>query len=247
MVLDVPPHPSDGSLAAPLAAVQEATNRYLQTLDALGDGAYAAPSVLPGWSRAHVIAHVALNALALARAFESVERGEATAVYPSAAARDADIDEHARHSPAQLRELSLGAAGVFREITEELAPELLDRPVARVPGGPEFTVGEWIFARWREVEIHHADLDAGYEPEDWPADFVDHVFKVVVEDRADGPPMVLAAPEGTTPVGPGDGPTVRGSRARLAWWLLGRGQGHGLACEGTLPTLGPWHRRTPAR
>ena len=28
------------------------------------------------------------------------------------------------------------------------------------------------FARWREVEVHRVDLGLGYEPEDWPAEYV---------------------------------------------------------------------------
>ncbi len=36
-------------------------------------------------------------------------------------------------------------------------------PVA-VPPMPYF--------RWREVEIHHVDMGRGYEPEDWPEEYV---------------------------------------------------------------------------
>ena len=36
------------------------------------------------------------------------------------------------------------------------------------------TPARWLGARWREVEIHHVDLAAGYGPQDWPAAFVAH-------------------------------------------------------------------------
>jgi maleylpyruvate isomerase len=44
----------------------------------------------------------------------------------------------------------------------------------------------WV--RWREVEIHHLDLDAGYEASDWPVRFVSgalrEVFATLPERRA---------------------------------------------------------------
>ncbi len=39
-----------------------ATTRYLQALTVLDDESVRRPSVLPGWSRAHVVAHLSRNA-----------------------------------------------------------------------------------------------------------------------------------------------------------------------------------------
>ena len=46
--------------------VHEATQRLVRGVDALADTAYAEPSLLPDWSRGHVVAHLALNAEGLA-------------------------------------------------------------------------------------------------------------------------------------------------------------------------------------
>ena len=164
-------------------------------------------------------------------------------MYDSDAARDADIETAAALPRAELRELT-------RSTIERLADELrlvisYEGHVERTPGGQVLSVGELFCIRWRELEIHHADLGASYTRRNWPSTFVDYLFPVVVWDRGASESLVLRTPEGDVPVGAGDGPVVAGTRVDLTWWLLGRGTGEGLT--GTLPTLGPWTRRTPAR
>ncbi len=34
------------------------------------------------------------------------------------------------------------------------------------------TQREWVWSRWREVEVHHVDLGLGYAPSEWPVRFV---------------------------------------------------------------------------
>ena len=48
--------------------LEDATRRLVRTVDELSDEDLSAPSLLPGWSRAHVVAHLALNAEGLAGA-----------------------------------------------------------------------------------------------------------------------------------------------------------------------------------
>ena len=103
--------------------------------------------------------------------------------------------------------------------------------------------------RHREVEIHHADLDAGYAHADWPAPFVGDLLDVVARDQAGSGPFTAVATDlgRTWSVGEGDGPEVRGTGSALGWWLVGRGSGEGVTSDaGTLPELAPW-RRTPRR
>src|SRR4051794_11287560 len=50
----------------------DAAQRLVRTVDGLEDDDWSAPSLLPGWTRAHVVAHLALNAEALARALRGV-------------------------------------------------------------------------------------------------------------------------------------------------------------------------------
>ncbi len=87
--------------------------RLVRTVDGLADADYAAPSALPGWTRAHVVAHLALNAEGLAGALRGVLAGQAVPMYSSQERRDADIEELAQAEPAELRErLLAGVTGL---------------------------------------------------------------------------------------------------------------------------------------
>lgn len=235
----------DGDLHTRLQLVHDATSRYLQLVDGLTAEQLAAPSVLPGWSRGHVVAHVALNAAGFARALHALAHGEVVPVYGSQQSRDEDIETWAGRSEGALRELTLDACGRWRTAMRSALGA--HGRLERVPGVPWLTVPEVVDARWREVEIHHADLALGYRAADWPEAFLDHVFNVVVHDRREEASMLLRTPDGDVPLGDGAGPVVSGSRADLAWWLLGRGEGDGLTADGELPRLGPWTRRTPEK
>ena len=100
--------------------------------------------------------------------------------------------------------------------------------------------------RLREVEIHHADLDLAYTWADWPSDFT----LLLLDDRGrihDGPPFTAHAVDlgRSWAFGPsgdqGDGPTVSGPGAALAWWSTGRDPGDVLTSDrGDLPTQEAW-------
>jgi len=223
-----------------------ATTRYLQALTVLDDESVRRPSLLPGWSRAHVVAHLSRNADAFTRVLSQVAAGEPASMYVSADARDAEIEDTvARLDLAGLVEDALASTA---RLTEAFWACEADpgTPYTRVPGGdqswPLHTVGP---RRRAEVEIHHSDLGVGYEPATWPADFSSHLVRQRQEDlaAAGGPSMVLSSTDvdGLWKFGEGQGPEVRGAVGDLAWWLVGRGDGRGLTCSsGDLPVLGRW-------
>ena len=62
---------------ARLRAAPDATQRLVRTVDGLDDEALGGPSGLPDWTRAHVVAHLALNAEGLARVLRRPDRGQA--------------------------------------------------------------------------------------------------------------------------------------------------------------------------
>lgn len=221
-------------------ALLEGTRGMIRTVDGLDDADLAEDSVLPGWTRAHVVAHTALNAEALAGVLDAAAVGRSTAMYPSPEARAADIEELAAADPAELRDRFLASTTTFQEAAGRMPADRWDGEFARLPGGPAVPVGAVPTLRRLEVEVHHADLGAGYTPSDWPEDFLDRTFNTVVRDREGGPSMTLRTPDGDVPIGEGEGPVITGSRAELTWWLIGRGSGLGLQVDGELPTLAPW-------
>lgn len=42
-----------------------------------------------------------------------------------------------------------------------------------------------MFTRWREIEIHHADLGLRYEPKDWPQDMARQWLSQLLPSLAD--------------------------------------------------------------
>jgi len=225
----------------PLDDLVAATQRLIRTVDSLGDDTFAEPSLLPGWTRAHVVAHLTLNAEGLAGVLRGVVEGRDVPMYESNDSRATAIDTLAATTPADLRERFLGST------------TLVEDAVVAVPAGG--WVGDWRRTssggeqfpriaipamRHVEVEVHHADLGAGYGPRHWPEEFVAATFHRVVADHADGPGAVLRGPQGDVALGGGAGPVVTGALADLTWWLLGRGTGQGLVGDPHLPELGPW-------
>lgn len=230
---------------ARLERVYAATARYLQQLDPLTADDLAAATVLPGWTRAHVVAHIALHALGTSRALTGLAHGHPVPIYDSEEARDRDIEATAVLPIDELRELSFAACGRFKAACQAIheSDATWDGLIERTPRGQMVAADEILDTRWRELEIHHVDLGIDYSPADWPADFTAYIFDLVVHDRS-GDDLTLRLPGGDLVLGDG-GPPVAGDAAALAYWLLGRESGHGLA--GDLPTLGPWRRRTPVR
>ena len=229
-----------------LDASAKALNR---TADALTDEELDAPSLLPGWSRRHVLAHVAMNGFALAGVLDAIGRGRPVAMYESDAQRDAGIDELSRAAPSELRARLWAATTAFTDKVELMDEERWDGEFNRLPGGPTWPAVTIVPTRRREVEIHHADLGAAYTHQDWPDDFVRELLDAVCVDQAASGPFRLRATDlgGDWAVGAGaaegDGPTVMGRGCDLGWWLTGRGEGEGLTTDSErLPVLGPWRR-----
>ena len=155
-----------------LELLDSGTRRLIRSVDAMTDDQWLQPSLLPGWTRAHVVAHLTLNAEGLSAALEGVHEGRPVPMYPSDEARDYDIAALASESPSALRDRFLGSTTVIGEWVEELADNLADTTIERTPGGRSFPAGYVGDMRVREVEIHHADLALDYTAADWAPEFV---------------------------------------------------------------------------
>jgi maleylpyruvate isomerase len=220
----------------------EATAALIDTVSRLSDDEVRAPSVLPGWSRGHVVTHLARNADALSHVLGGPAAGEVRPQYPSAAEREADIEAGAGRPARELLEDLAAACGRWEHAVNQVRSVHLDALGARLPEGPTYPVRKVGMFRRTEVEVHHADLDAGYSAADWPPDFVarlmDRRRKELERDRT---ALRVAPIDAEGWEAGGSGPEVTGTAADILWWLLGRGTGEGLACsEGSLPTIGRW-------
>ncbi len=179
-------------------AVTDAHRRLVGRVDGLDDAQVAAPSRLPGWTRGHVITHLARNADSHTWMFEGAAIGEVRRQYPRPDMRTLDIEAGApRGAAAQAQDLREACARL-EQAWRELPVDAWERK-GDVGPGPRSML-EILFRRWREVEVHHVDLDVGYTLGDWPDAYV------AGELERDLPRLVERA-----------GP------AALAAWLLGRG------------------------
>lgn len=220
-------------------SLHHSDQRLVRTVDSLETDQWRDPSLLPDWTRAHVVAHLALNAEGFAGALEGLISGDHTPIYPSNEARNDGIDELADAEARVIRERLFAATQRLRDAMEHLTAEHWDATVNRLPEGPVWPTSGLVEARQREVEIHHADLGLDYTHQDWPTEFAVHLLDSVAgsQDFA-----VHATDLGRTWSVEADEPVVSGSTADLGWWLIGRGPGDELTCEGGLPDLNPWQR-----
>ncbi|HEY9244491.1 MAG TPA: maleylpyruvate isomerase family mycothiol-dependent enzyme [Streptosporangiaceae bacterium] len=239
----------DSETAQRLAGIQEATGRLLSSASQLTDAAVAAPSRLPGWTRGHVLTHLARNADGLGNLMHWARTGTRTPMYPSEAARAEAIEAGAKRSAAELTADLRDAAARFAAVAAGLPKAAWAAQVER--RGQPFPAREILRARLSELEFHHVDLGTGYQPDEWPAAFIADALPRVAGSFAGRPDMTACrlVPDGWPDsflVGPaGQDPperAVHGPPGRLLAWLSGRSDGTGLRVTGAaaVPVPPPW-------
>ena len=147
-----------------------ATQRLLDTARIITESDLRAPSLLPGWTRAHVLAHLARGADAMRNLLVGVRSGQDRPAYVSAEARQADIEHGAGLRANELMADLAGSAMALRTIARQLPDEGWQVPV-RILDSAAFPAAQLLTRRLVEVELHHCDLGAGCGPADWPAAF----------------------------------------------------------------------------
>ncbi|MGE9807679.1 MULTISPECIES: maleylpyruvate isomerase family mycothiol-dependent enzyme [unclassified Janibacter] len=226
------------------AAIASHTARLITTVEGLtGPEDLRAPTRCPGWSRGHVLAHLARNADALGGVAGDVAAGRPALMYSSQTQRDADIEAGAtRPQPEALADLR-DTAEAARAQLRLLGPEHDDVAVPRTPGGATFPVRRVPFMRLREVVYHHADLEAGFDFEDVEDELaMAFIGEEVARLKAStpGPAFALAVTDATGATARewsvhGGGPLVSGGASGLLAWLA-RQDVSGVTSE-ALPTL----------
>jgi maleylpyruvate isomerase len=232
-----------------LSALRTSTAELLRGIDAerWTDEDVRAPSLLPGWTRGHVLAHIARNADGISRTLSGALRGEVLARYPDGrTGRDADIEAGAARGFAELAaDVRESAARLDRLFSAVGDAHGWDLPTEDRPAGA------FVAARWREVEIHRVDLAGAYPADEWPAEFVGFLLPELAEQLAplDGGAVRIevAARGSVTPdlggrvwtVGAGEPVEVTGPDWALAAWLIGRPAAAAGALNQT-PKLPAW-------
>jgi maleylpyruvate isomerase len=174
--------------------IDDATQRLLGTARVITEPDLRQPSLLPGWTRAHVLAHLARNADAMRTLLVGARTGQDRPAYPSSEARDADIERGAAQEAKDLAADVADSAMALRTIARQLPDQAWVCSV-RVPGSARFPAVQLLTRRLVEVELHHCDLAAGYNPADWPDSFasleLEEPMRTQRQDRLSRPPELL--------------------------------------------------------
>ncbi|MBW8485896.1 maleylpyruvate isomerase family mycothiol-dependent enzyme [Actinomadura parmotrematis] len=222
----------------PIEEIEAATARLVADAARLDEAAVRGPSLLPGWTRGHVLTHVARNADGGTRLLVWARTGQESHEYASAEARAAEIEAGAGRAPAELVADVRASATRFADACRAMPGDRWDVPV-RWTGGAEHPVRRATDARLTEVLLHHVDLDAGFGPADWPGAFVaDQLARTLASyARRPGVPRVRVHATDTGLRLGDEGGLVEGTQADLLAWLTGRADGIRLA--GHLPAFPP--------
>lgn len=229
-----------------LLQLRSATAELIRAVGGLSDEDVRASSPLPGWTRGHVLTHLARNAEGGTRLLGWARTGVPSYEYESVAARAAAIEQGAGRPAAVLvADVSSSADGFFA--AADGMPAHAWRRTVRWTTGLETDAALIVPMRLGEVLVHHVDLDVGYRPQDWPSAFVGDYLDRAVTALGSHQEWPNAIRMEATDTGRaheiGDmtsaSPLVAGPEYALLAWLLGRSDGSGLSREGTggLPEL----------
>jgi maleylpyruvate isomerase len=189
--------------------------RLSATLDQVTDDVVRQPSRLEGWTVGHVLTHIARNADSIVRRINGAVNDEVVDQYEGGyEGRAADIEAGSARSAADIVADVRATSAQVDEAWSTVPDEAWER-LTRSVGGRLLPLYSLPFSRWREVEVHHADLGLGYSYTNWPEDYV---------------AQELARQLERLPGRIDDG----GARQRLCAWLMGRAQDPGPL------DLGPW-------
>ena len=217
----------------------------------LTDADVTAASELPGWTRGHVLAHVAGIANAMARQLEYAARGEKIELYDGGfEGRNRAIELSAGHSAEQHRGAVTAAVGRALAAFGALDTAGWQAPITFRDG----VVFDGGLALWRELTIHATDLGTGRGPETWSRHFCEHLFEFLAARVPEGERFVLqplGLPSVALGAAGGRSTVINGMLTDIAAWLAGRTPTLGslratAAADGVeLPALLPWPAGVP--
>ncbi|GAA3360758.1 MULTISPECIES: maleylpyruvate isomerase family mycothiol-dependent enzyme [Saccharopolyspora] len=236
---------STEQVTAALSAIERSTQRLLQVSEELDDASVRRPSLLPGWTRAHVLTHLARNADGLLNLLIWARTGAEHPMYASPADRDADIQEGAVRGHRLLVEDVVASHGRFAHAVRTLPASAWD---AEVVGREPMPAHHVLRKRLLELWVHLVDLDGGVGFDEVPEADAEQLLEDVVQQfggRPDVPAVTVVVDfdDGRTRTWELRGTTsppaqVRGRPGPMLGWLLGRTGPEPL--EGDAPALPVW-------
>jgi maleylpyruvate isomerase len=165
-----------------LHGVQAATGQLFRSLERLTDDLARAETALPGWTRGHVLTHLARNADAHLRVSDAALDGLFYSMYEGGdEARNRGIEEGAGRPASVLARDVRTTAARLEAHWNQIADKEWDLPSEKTDGNvPPRKISDRVALRWREVEVHHVDLALGYTPANWSQAYVNLDLPVII-------------------------------------------------------------------
>ena len=239
----------DPALLDALLQARRGTAFFARKLNELPDAELDGATLLPGWTRRHVVAHVGYNARAIARLIEWAATGVETPMYSSPEARNHEIEFGATLSPIALRHLFDHSAVHLNVEWRDLPADAWHHKV-KTAQGRIVPAEETVWMRTREVWMHAVDLDNGATFNDIPAPVLERLLKDITGAwhtrgtdtgllvKVTGTDLVFGDTSATDPT------VITGPLPAVVAWAAGRGfrgvtATSPAAAEGT-PTAPKW-------
>ncbi len=178
----------------------------------LGSRDLPVASVLPGWSIAHVLVHLARNADSHRHRIVAAPTG-------------AIVDQYAGGVAGRAREIENGVRRSARAIVDDVIETslLLDAAwstvlrehwsaTSRDVSGSLRTLDTLPNRRLQEIEVHVVDLGVGVSHRDWPQRFMDLFLEPMRASMASRLPLGASTPR------------ISLDERDELWWLYGRGK-----------------------
>ena len=239
---------TDPRLAEALLLMRRGQAYWARKLSELRDDEFDAPSLLPGWSRRQLVAHVGFNARAVARLVEWARTGVENPMYTSTTQRADEIDFGATLPVDALRNLCAHAA-VHLNVEWRDLPEPAWSHEVRTAQGRLVPAAETVWIRTREVWIHAIDLDNGARVADFPDALVDALLGDIIavwrrKGSSSGRNVVLRPTDRSAVyrIAEEDGPDdliVTGAASDLVAWGIGRRNRGVTTPNGAAPPRAP--------
>lgn len=238
---------TDVALQAQLLQARRGTAFFARKLNELTDAELDGASLLPGWTRRYIVAHVGYNARAIARLVEWAHTGVETPMYESVDVRNHEISYGATLSPIALRNLYDHSAVHLSVEWRDLPDEAWSHQV-RTIHGREVPASETVWMRSREIWVHAMDLDNGASFDDIPAEVLERLLGDVTrawKTRGEDKDLVLQITDSKQIEELGDLESakpnvVSGTVAGIAQWATGRGTTQVSSKNGPVPLAPHW-------
>lgn len=205
----------------------EATQRLLGDTIAIDEDDWQQLTKLPGWTRAHVATHLAINADTMRGTVEGVLAAAPAPMYTAGAESDALVEQGSAQSALALQIELDRSAGQLNDAFNQLSPQQWDYRIG-LRGGV-VPIRYLVLARLAEVVMHHVDLDVGFGLDELDAELARWLLEWTVYRHVPGPDepaMHITTTSGfeaeVSDPGGRAAILVHGDDAQVAGWLAGR-------------------------